>query len=289
MNTGLSSTVEYGIDNETGLRVHKLIEEPRQYKLDKFIFRQNLINNIQSRDIAEPKFHMIISYYEKLLDRDFLIKNHRKLRNRCEECFNHRFRGNPKFSSYFFFCERHKSILSSSEGNTYYLFNKNKRDNKVKNTITNKMEWDKVDNEIVEGGFHTHFLKSDIPDTAMFANHKKIRELRKKALGIEFIPQNTNKSLLLYYKIKLLEALCRDLDLVGNSKASIQIKLADENYYYDFHYGWEGYIAYGTKTCYNADMMWEVYDSANSSLSNSPKIPIKETYKKPIIKEKNYE
>ena len=44
-------------------------------------------------------------------------------------------------------------------------------------------------------------------------------------------------------------------------------------------------VAYGTKTCYNADMMWEVIDNANSSLSSSPKIPIKELTKKSITKE----
>ena len=285
MNTGLHTQIEYGIDNETGLRVHKNIEEAKQYKLERFIFRQNLINEIKSKDIAEPKFHITISYYDKLLDRDFLIKNHRKLRHRMEECFNHRKKGNPKFSSYFFFCERHKSKLSSSEGNTYYLFNKINTSNLVKNTIEKEWEWDKVDNEVVEGGFHTHLLKSDIPDVVMLGNHGKMRELRKKALGMEFIPPNTSKSLLKYYKIQLIDALCRELPLVGNSKASISIKLADSNYFYDYHYGWEGYVAYGTKTCYNADMMWEVIDNANSSLSNTPKIPIKNLIKKSIIKE----
>ena len=62
MNTGLHTQIEYGIDNETGLRVHKDIEETKQYKLDRFIFRQNLINEIKSKDIAEPKFHITISY-----------------------------------------------------------------------------------------------------------------------------------------------------------------------------------------------------------------------------------
>jgi hypothetical protein len=155
----------------------------------------------------------------------------------------------------------------------------------VKNTIEQKWEWDKVDNEVLEGGFHTHFLKSDIPDAVMLGNHSKIRQLRKKALGMEFIPLDTSKSLLHYYKIVLINALCRELPLVGNGKASISIKLADSNYFYDYHYGWEGYVAYGTKTCYNTDMMWEVIDNANSSLSSSPKIPIKELTKKSIIKE----
>ena len=285
METKLRTKVEYGIDDETGLRVHKNIEPPKQYLLDKFIFRQNLISEIKSKGIAEPKFHIIISYYDKLLDRDFLIKNHRKLRHRMEECFNHRKKGNPKFSSYFFFCERHKSKLSSSEGNTYYFFSKIKTNNLVKNTIEQKWEWDKVDNEVLEGGFHTHFLKSDIPDAVMLGNHSKIRQLRKKALGMEFIPPDTSKSLLHYYKILLIDALCRELPLVGNSKASISIKLANSNYFYDYHYGWEGYVAYGTKTCYNADMMWEVIDNANSSLSSSPRIPIKKLTKKSITKE----
>ena len=102
---------------------------------------------------------------------------------------------------------------------------------------------------------------------------------------MEFIPPNTSKSLLKYYKIQLIDALCRELPLVGNSKASISIKLADNNYFYDYHYGWEGYVAYGTKTCYNVDMMWEVIDNANSSLSSTPKIPIKNLIKKSIIKE----
>jgi len=285
MNTELWSEVEYGIDRETGLRVHKLIEEPRQYLLDMFEWRNNLIKEIKNNAIAVPKFHITISYYKKLLSRDFLIKNHRMLRNRCEETLNPKKRGNPVFSSYFFFCERHKSILSSSEGNTYYLFNKIKTNNYVKNTITKKMEWDYVDADVVEGGFHTHFLKSDIPDAVMYSNLKKTKELRKKALGIDFIPSNTSQTLLTTYKIKMLETLCRELPLVGNSKASIKIKVADKNYGFDFYEGWEGYIAYGTKNCYNPDMMWEVYDNANSSVSKIPKQPIIQTYKKPIIRE----
>lgn len=54
METKLRTKVEYGIDDETGLRVHKNIEPPKQYLLDKFIFRQNLISEIKSKGIAEP-------------------------------------------------------------------------------------------------------------------------------------------------------------------------------------------------------------------------------------------
>ena len=85
-----------------------------------------------------------------------------------EECFNHRYKNQSDKSSAFFFCERHKRILSSSDGNRYYLFNQVKTDNKVKDTITNIIEYDKVDNEIVEGAYHSHILKSEIPDNIIF-------------------------------------------------------------------------------------------------------------------------
>ena len=40
---------------------------------------------------------------------------------------------------YFFFCERHKTYLSGSDGNTYYFFNMVKTRNEVLNTITNNV------------------------------------------------------------------------------------------------------------------------------------------------------
>ena len=284
----LATNVEYGFDINTNEYIIKSIEQVKEYKLDLFQFRNNIISTIKNNKIALPHYHITLTYYNNIKNRDIITKNHRFIRNNIEECLNTRYRNHSDKSSLFFFCERHKSYLSSSEGNRYYLFNQVKTNNMVKNTIIQTEEYDKVDSEVVEGAYHSHILKSEIPDDIIFNANGKTKKLIKEVLGYETINQNIDKTAKQNIKIALLKAICRRSDIVGNSKASIQIKTANPKYYYNDYIGWEGYIAYATKKCYNSYMMMDVIDEANSSFSIFPnRQPILETQKKSIYKEEN--
>ena len=288
MNSNLKSDVVYEYDTDTGRNTKKSISEVKQYKLDLFELRNNIINSIKTNNIALPNYHIILSYYNKYKDRNIITSNHRFIKNQMEECFNHRYKNQSDKLSAFFFCERHKRILSSSDGNRYYLFNQVKTDNKVKDTITNIIEYDKVDNEIVEGAYHSHILKSEIPDNIIFNPSSKLKKLIKEVFGFEKVKNDIDEASLKKIKMKLLEGICRRSQIVGDSNASVKVVEADNQYYWDNFYGWEGYIAYATKTCYNSYMMIDVIDNDNSSISIlNTRQPIKQAQKKTIYREEN--
>ena len=78
--------------------------------------------------------------------------------------------------------------------------------------------------------------------------------------------------------------ICRRSEIVGNSNASIKIVCSNDDYSYDGYYGWKGFIAYGTKKCYNTDMMVDVIDNDNSSISvRSKTIPIEQSSKYTLL------
>ena len=158
----------------------------------------------------------------------------------------------------------------------------------VKDTITNIKEYDLVDSEVSEGAYHSHILKSEIPDSIILQPNGKAKKLIQETFGYKQVKQNIDKTALQEIKMLLLEAVCRKCDIVGNSKDSVKVVLADNQYYWDNYYGWEGYIAYATKTCYNPYMMMDVIDNDNSSLSIFPaRQPIKQAQKKTIYREEN--
>lgn len=288
MNSQLKSDVVYEYNSDTNENIKISLNEVKQYKLDLFELRNNIISSIRNNNIAFPCYHIIITYYNKYKDRNIITRNHRFIRNQFEECFNPRYRNQSDKSSLFFFCERHKRYLSSSDGNRYYLFNQVKTDNIVKNTLTNIKEYDLVDNEVVEGAYHSHILKSFIPDDIIFCPNNKLKKLIKEVSGLDGVSRSMDTASLQAFKIKLIEGVCRRSSIVGNSKNSIKVVLANNQYYWDNYYGWEGYIAYATKTCYNPYMMMDVIDNDNSSLSIFPtRQPIKEAQKKSIYREEN--
>ena len=243
------------------------LNQVKEWKLRRMELRQNIINTITANNVAIPMFHIIITYYERITDRSKIIKQHRFIKNQMEELFHRNHRNNPTKSSYFFFCERHKTYLSGSDGNTYYFFNQVKTTNEVLNTITNNVEYDVCDKEVVKGAYHSHILKSDIPDKALIQPNSKVRKLLVEVTGNETIPDSIDYSSLLKLKKSLLEQVCRRSEIVGNSKSSIKIRHTDDENSYDGYYGWKGFIAYGTKKCYNTDMMIDVIDNDNSSIT----------------------
>lgn len=276
MNTDLKTDVEYQYNTTTNENTLLSVKECKQYKLDRFELRNNIIASIRANNIAIPKYHIIVSYYNQYHNRDTITSKHRFLRNQFEEIFNPRFRNQSDKSSIFFFCERHKTKLAGGNEEV------------VKDTITNILEYDEVDKEVMEGAYHSHILKSEIPDNIIFGASGKARKLIKEVFGYEYVRKNIDTTALQSIKIELIKGICRRCDGIGNSNSSIKVVLADEKYYYDGFMGWEGYIAYNTKNCYNAYMMMDVIDNDNSSLSVFPtRQPIKQAQNKQVLREEN--
>lgn len=274
MNTDLKTDVEYQYNTTTNENILLSIDECRQYKLNRFELRNNIINSIRDKNIAIPKYHIIVSYYNQYYNRDTITKKHRFLRNQFEEIFNPRYRNQSDKSSIFFFNERHKTKLAGGSEEV------------VKDTITNILEYDEVDKEVREGAYHSHILKSEIPDNIIFGASGKARKLMKEVFGYENVKGSIGNAALQKIKIELIKGVCRRCDGIGNSNSSIKVVVADEKYYYDGFIGWEGFIAYTTKKCYNTYMMMDVVDNDNSSLSIFPtRQPIKQAQKKSIYRE----
>ena len=246
--------------------------------------RDNIIGCVESEGIALPHYHLTLVYYNKYDSTDEIKKQHRFIRNQIEEIFNPRYRNQSDKQSLFFFCERHKSYLTNTLGKKFYLFNQVQLNNEVKNTITNNVDYDYIDSEIRLGAYHSHILKSKIPDSILTKPSRKLRDLMRETLGFYEIPDgNITTAELNFYKLQLLEGVCRRSEIVGNGKASIKITEASEDKYYDGYYGWKGLISYTTKRCYNAYMMIDTIDNDNSSLSLSPvRKPIKDSIKRKV-------
>ena len=54
---------------------------------------------------------------------------------------------------------------------------------------------------------------------------------------------------------------------VSRGEPCIDIIDANDKYNYDDYQGWKGLVAYCTKKMYNPDMMLEVFDNQNSTLT----------------------
>jgi hypothetical protein len=276
MNTDLKTDVLYEYDTNTNKNIPILIKECKQYKLDRFKLRTNIIESIKDSNIAIPYYHIIISYYNQYHDRSTIIKKHRFIRNQLEEIFNPRYRNQSDKSSTFCFCERHKTKLTGGS------------EELVKDTITNRLEYDDVNKDIGLGSYHSHILKSEIPDSIIFNATGKAKKLIKEVLDYDNVEPDISKIALQDIKKKLLKGICNRCDGIGNSNSSVKCVVSDDRYYYDGFIGWEGFIAYTTKQCYNAFQMMDVIDSDNSSLSLFPnRIPIKDAQNKQIYREQN--
>jgi hypothetical protein len=276
MNTDLKTDVEYQYNTTTNENILLSVKECRQYKLDRFEFRNNIIDAIKTNNIAIPHYHIIITYYNQYKNRDTILKKHRYIRNYFEEVFNPRYRGRSDKSSVFFFTEKHKCEL---KGGSEEL---------ILDTITNREEYDDVNKDIVEGAYHSHILKSEIPDYIILSEKSKMRKLLFALYGREKLDSSITSTELQKIKIDLIKRICRSCIGVGNSDKSLKVVVADKKYYYDNYYGWEGYIAYATKKCYSPYMMMDVVDNFNSSISLNPKtIKIKEALNKQILRGEN--
>ena len=54
---------------------------------------------------------------------------------------------------------------------------------------------------------------------------------------------------------------------ISKGEPCIDIIDANDKYNYDDYQGWKGLVAYCTKKMYNPDMMLEVFDNQNSTLT----------------------
>lgn len=260
------------------------LNQVKEWKFNLFQLRSNIINQIEYSKIQLPEYHIILSYHQNIKNRSVITSNHRYLRHSFYETFAPKHKSNPSIFSLFFFIERYKTRLLSSDGNTYYLFNRIKTDNKVTDTITNTVEYDLYDSEVVRGSFHSHILTSSISSEVLSKPNKKLRKLLLEVTGNEYLPNNIDKALLSEVKKSLITALCKKSDLVGNSGAAVKVVTQSPTYGYDGFYGWKGLIAYTTKTCYNADMMVEVVDGDNSCITLRPStIPIQQANKRVVL------
>jgi len=276
INSKLKTDVIYGFNSNTNFNTILSIDSCKKYLLDRFELRNNIINSIKSSNIAIPKYHIIITYYNQYKDRNSIASKHRFIKNQMEEIFNPRYRGRSDKSSILFFCEKHKHKL---EGGSEEL---------IKNTITNIKEYDDVNKEITEGAYHSHILKSEIPDNIIFGATSKARKLMIEVFRCENIKGSITPDELQKIKIKLIKGICKRCDGVGNGKGGIKVVVANEKYYYDNYFGWEGYIAYCTKKCYNPYMMMDVIDNDNSTISLfQEKKPIKLAQTKSIYRLEN--
>ena len=80
MNTDLKTDVEYQYNSTTNENPLLSINECKQYKLDRFELRNNIITSIKNNKIAIPKYHIIVSYYNQYYNRDAITKKHRFIR-----------------------------------------------------------------------------------------------------------------------------------------------------------------------------------------------------------------
>lgn len=276
INSKLKTDVIYQYNSSVGQNILCDFKSVKQYKLDIFELRNNIISAVRKEGIAHPAYHMIITYYQKPKAREVVIKEHTFIRHRLSEYFNPRYKNQSNKFSLFCFCERHQEVLMS------------KSIDLVKNTITNIKEYDKINAEIQVGAYHSHLLISEIPDYILYKPKKKLRSLMQVVLGSSEIDENIDFASLQEIKYKLLKAVARESEIVGNGNDAVKVVKADSNYYYDNYYGWEGYIAYCTKKCYNSYMMMDVIDGHNSSLSMFPNRPsFNQAQKKSIYREEN--
>lgn len=276
-------------DTTNNTTIKLTLDQVKPYQFHLLELRKNIIAQVETNKIQLPRYHIILSYYQKIRNRELITGNHRFIRNNIEELFNPRYKGDPTKFSHFYFIERYKTKLQSSYGNIYYCFNRIKTNNKVLDTITNVEEYDSVDNEVVLGSFHSHLLVSEIPNEVLTKPNKKLRQLLLQVTGNEYLPANIDDSTLTNLKKSLLETVCRRSELVGNSGAGVKVVTHNANYQYDGFTGWKGMIAYATKQIWNTERMVEVVDGDNSSIILRPTtIPIKEAHKRELLPEDTF-
>lgn len=288
--TSKAKPVTYLFTNaDTGAVETITLNQLKQYEFIKYEFRKNIIDFIETSKCPLPEYLITISYYQKIRKREIITSNHRFIRNQFEELFNPANRSNPNYSTNLFFIERYKTQLLSSDGNTYYGFNQIKTNNNILNTITNEIEYDLYDNEVVLGSYHSHILKGKISKEVLMKPRKKLRELLLEVTGAEYLPQDISQAMIEGITKRLLETVCRRSEIVGNSNASVKVEKQDPKRHFDGFIGWKGMIAYVTKQVWNAETMAELVDGDNSSIVFRPAtIPISQLNKRMVLPESTF-
>lgn len=276
-------------NTDTGIVETITLKQLKQYEFTKYEFRKNIIDFIETSNCPLPEYHITLSYYQKIRKREIITSNHRFIRNQFEELFNPANRSNPNYTTNLFFIERYKTQLLSSHGNTYYGFNQIKTSNNILNTITNEIEYDLYDNEVVLGSYHSHILKSKISKKVLMKPKKKLRKLLLEVTGNEYLPQDISEATLEDITKRLLELVCKKSEIVGNSNASVKVEKQDPTRHFDGFIGWKGMIAYVTKQVWNAETMAELVDGDNSSIVFRPATtPINQLNNRVVLPESTF-
>ena len=227
----------------------------KNWKQNLTTLRENIIDKYQYNG-NKPKYMVTRTYYYYESDRRNIIKHNDRVNRVIDDLFNPR--GIYEyFVSKDHFIERHKPTLA----------------NKCEDEGRTIDEGDVHENEdwyIKEGGFHIHLLLPEIDARVLQKPNSSIRRTWKQITGSPYIDPKlitTEEGQIGIIK-KLLERTFQErCYFVSRGEPCIDITDANDKYSYDDYQGWKGLEAYTTKKMYNTDMMLEVFDNDNSTLT----------------------
>ena len=135
------------------------------------------------------------------------------------------------------------------------------------------VEDDAHENELWDmqlGGFHVHSLLPEIEPEVLQKPNSSIRRRWKELTGSKWLDKkliSTESSRTNIIMNLLKQTFKQRCYFVSRGEPCIDIVDANDKYSYDGYQGWKGLVAYTTKKMYNPDMMLEVFDEKNSTLT----------------------
>lgn len=228
----------------------------KQWRLNIDHFRHELIGLYGETGLI-PCFLVTVSYYDCIYDRSLIQKRANRISKVIVDFFNRY--GKAKYHiSLDHFIERFGDKLDGQEEHKTLVFN----------TVTQEMESDWCNREIVRGGFHSHFLVSHIPDEIILTPGTRVMKALKGIYGSHELPMHLmSQGRIEDVKCDLLNFALRDrCDFIGNSDRSLDVRPVRPDKRFDGYLGWKGVVAYVTKKMYNSDQFLEVYDHINSNI-----------------------
>ena len=227
----------------------------KNWKKNLTILRENIIDQYQY-NMKKPRYMVTRSYYYYEPDRNKILKHNDRVNRVIDDLFNPR--GYDEYHvSKDHFIERHRPTLARNS------------EDEVR-TIDEVDAHENEDWYIKEGGFHNHLLLPDIDEKVLQKPNSSIRRRWKEITGSKHLDPDLIKTESDRIKVvkKLLEKPFHErCYFVSKGEPCIDIIDANDKYNYDDYQGWKGLVAYCTKKMYNPDMMLEVFDNQNSTLT----------------------
>ena len=227
----------------------------KDWKKNLTILRENIIDQYQY-NLKKPRYMVTRTYYYYEPDRNKILMHNDRVNRVIDDLLNPR--GYEKFHvDKDHFIERHKPNLirmGEDEGRTI-------------------VEDDAHENELWDmqlGGFHVHSLLPEIEPEVLQKPNSSIRRRWKELTGSKWIDQKltaTESSRTNIIMNLLKQTFKQRCYFVSRGEPCIDIVDANDKYSYDGYQGWKGLVAYTTKKMYNPDMMLEVFDEKNSTLT----------------------